>query len=253
MLFIFRKLRRSFFLPGKVRTYVAYAIGEIFLIVVGIMIALQLGEWSQNRQNAKEELRILQDLANEIQFNRFLQKEGSKRMETVHTAAEHLLLWINHPEDRPEEEKIALEVHKLTWNWMSRRSSSMYETLNSSGDFDLISSHELRKRLFELKTNQEILFEFEVLQFNFVDSQLRPFLNRSVDRTAIRSVYVSSDLQTSYHPSPFTTSYEDLLLNREFANILTDLIYMTKRVTEAYGRIEIDLNNSKHSFRTSMN
>ncbi|MDA0350187.1 MAG: hypothetical protein O3C43_17780 [Verrucomicrobia bacterium] len=53
MLFIFRKLRRSFFLPGKVRTYVAYAIGEIALIVIGILIALQIGEWNQARADEK--------------------------------------------------------------------------------------------------------------------------------------------------------------------------------------------------------
>jgi hypothetical protein len=43
MLFIFRKIRRSFFLPGKVRTYLAYALGEIALIMVGILLALQIG------------------------------------------------------------------------------------------------------------------------------------------------------------------------------------------------------------------
>lgn len=38
MLFILRKLRRSFFLPRKVRTYVAYAVGEVALLVVSIMM-----------------------------------------------------------------------------------------------------------------------------------------------------------------------------------------------------------------------
>jgi hypothetical protein len=51
MLLIFRKLRRSFFplrdssaghvLPGKVRTYLAYALGEIVLIMAGILLALK--------------------------------------------------------------------------------------------------------------------------------------------------------------------------------------------------------------------
>jgi hypothetical protein len=45
MLFIFRKLRRSFFLPGKVRTYVAYAVGEISLIMVGILLAFSVDAW----------------------------------------------------------------------------------------------------------------------------------------------------------------------------------------------------------------
>ena len=51
MLFIFRKLRRSFFLPGKVRTYLAYAVGEIALIMIGILLALQISEWNQTMKD----------------------------------------------------------------------------------------------------------------------------------------------------------------------------------------------------------
>jgi hypothetical protein len=66
MLFIFRKLRKSFFLPGKVRTYVAYAIGEIALIMVGILLALQVSEWNQERRDAVEETEILNGLKREF-------------------------------------------------------------------------------------------------------------------------------------------------------------------------------------------
>ena len=62
MLFIFRKLRKSFFLPGKVRTYVAYAVGEIALIVVGIMIAVQIGEWNQSWADTRLEQRYIKQL-----------------------------------------------------------------------------------------------------------------------------------------------------------------------------------------------
>ncbi len=55
MLFIFRKLRRSFFLPGKVKTYVAYAVGEIALIVVGILLAMQVSGWREERQLRERE------------------------------------------------------------------------------------------------------------------------------------------------------------------------------------------------------
>ena len=69
MLFIFRQLRRSFFQPGKLRTYVAYAIGEILLIVVGILIAVQIGEWNQSRHDFAEETSILQKLKSEFEQN----------------------------------------------------------------------------------------------------------------------------------------------------------------------------------------
>ena len=70
MLFIFRKLRRSSFKPGKVRTYVAYAIGEITLIIVGIFLALQLNNWKEGRRNKALEQnyigRIISDLQQDL-------------------------------------------------------------------------------------------------------------------------------------------------------------------------------------------
>ena len=80
MLFIFRKLRRSFFplrqegsaghvLPGKVRTYMAYAIGEIVLIMAGILLALQVSEWNQGRRDRAEETKILLRLKEEFEEN----------------------------------------------------------------------------------------------------------------------------------------------------------------------------------------
>ena len=112
MLFIFRKLRRSFFLPGKVRTYLAYAVGEIVLIVVGILLAVQISESNQARKDREEEQRILQDLTEELQFYRFLHEYGSKYMGEVAAAAERLLFAISHPADKPSQEQIALDVNK---------------------------------------------------------------------------------------------------------------------------------------------
>ena len=69
MLFIFRKLRRSFFLPGKVRTYLAYAIGEILLIVVGILIAVQIGDWKDARKLDRQWLELIENLKVDFQTN----------------------------------------------------------------------------------------------------------------------------------------------------------------------------------------
>ena len=69
MLFIFKKLRRSFFKPGKVRTYVDYAFGEIVLIMAGILLALQVSEWNQGRKDGAEETKILLGLKEEFEEN----------------------------------------------------------------------------------------------------------------------------------------------------------------------------------------
>ena len=69
MLFIFRQLRRSFFLPGKLRTYLAYAIGEILLIVIGILIAVQIGDWQDARKLDRQRLELIENLKVDFQTN----------------------------------------------------------------------------------------------------------------------------------------------------------------------------------------
>jgi len=54
MIKFFRNLRKTFLLEGKSRNYLKYAIGEILLVVVGILIALQVNNWNENRKIQKE-------------------------------------------------------------------------------------------------------------------------------------------------------------------------------------------------------
>jgi len=58
------------------------------LVVIGILLALQIDTWNQERINAREERRIFQDLMEELKYNDFLVENGMKNMAEVITAAE---------------------------------------------------------------------------------------------------------------------------------------------------------------------
>ena len=53
----FRAIRQKLFHEGKLLRYLTYAIGEILLIIIGIMLALQLNNWNEDRK-AQEEIQI---------------------------------------------------------------------------------------------------------------------------------------------------------------------------------------------------
>lgn len=55
MLRFFRLLRRKFLEEGHVHKYFWYALGEILLVMIGILLALQVNQWNENANNAKEE------------------------------------------------------------------------------------------------------------------------------------------------------------------------------------------------------
>ena len=49
MIKLFRKIRQGLLTENKFGKYVLYAIGEIVLVVIGILIALQVNNWNENR------------------------------------------------------------------------------------------------------------------------------------------------------------------------------------------------------------
>lgn len=50
MIRVFRKIKKKLLVEGKTRTYLKYAVGEMLLVVVGILIALQINNWNEERK-----------------------------------------------------------------------------------------------------------------------------------------------------------------------------------------------------------
>lgn len=69
MLKFFRKIRQNLLSEGKTGNYLKYAIGEIVLVVIGILIALQINNWNTNKTLSHEELKILTSLTEEFSQN----------------------------------------------------------------------------------------------------------------------------------------------------------------------------------------
>jgi hypothetical protein len=97
------------------------------------------------------------------------------------------------------------------------------------------------RQLSPLNYNQEFLLIFEKIQLDFVNHQLRPLLNKMTDRTALRTSGGGRDINIKSIPTHFKKGYPTLLLKREFANTLTDLIFLTERVTQTYKRLDKDM------------
>ncbi|WP_339755068.1 hypothetical protein [uncultured Winogradskyella sp.] len=70
MIKLFRKIRQDLITENKFSKYILYAIGEIILVVIGILIALQINVWNQNRLAVNEEQAILKNMHTEFLQNR---------------------------------------------------------------------------------------------------------------------------------------------------------------------------------------
>jgi hypothetical protein len=76
MLTLLRKIRRSLIKSGSTKSYLFYAIGEIALVVIGILIALQINTWNEERKMAKAEAYALSEIVRNL-------KEDSEQINVV--------------------------------------------------------------------------------------------------------------------------------------------------------------------------
>jgi hypothetical protein len=76
MIKFFRKIRQNLLMDNKTKKYFKYALGEIVLVVIGILIALSINNWNEERKNKIKESVYLEgiksDLARDIKYIQFL-------------------------------------------------------------------------------------------------------------------------------------------------------------------------------------
>lgn len=134
---------------NKVRTYILYAIGEILLVVIGILIALQVNNWNEDRKDARLEQtyysNLIRDLNNQLieidtqyQGERFVKESLSRIRQTV--------------DDRFSDADLTSFSGDLTRTTINRTLNlfdATFQDLKSTGNLNLISDDELKTSLLD--------------------------------------------------------------------------------------------------------
>jgi len=66
MIKFFRKIRQNLIMENKTSKYFKYAIGEIILVVIGILIALQINNWNENKKANITEVYVLKEVLSNL-------------------------------------------------------------------------------------------------------------------------------------------------------------------------------------------
>jgi hypothetical protein len=69
MIKFFRKIRQNLLMENKTGKYLKYAVGEIILVVIGILIALNINNWNESNKSRASEKLLLTNLKEEFNFN----------------------------------------------------------------------------------------------------------------------------------------------------------------------------------------
>lgn len=149
MIAFFRKIRESLLRENKFSRYLLYAIGEIILVVIGILIALQINNWNEGRKSANQENLYLKRLLSEnredmrtFSNNIAELKKGIETVKTLSTA-------LNHSDTADEQLVLAardfFQYGSIYPAFSS--STSTFDDLSSTGNLIVIRNTELRDQL----------------------------------------------------------------------------------------------------------
>ena len=70
MIKFFRHIRQNLLFKGRIGRYLKYAIGEIFLVMIGILLALQVSNWNQDRKDRISERKLLDNIHRDFVQNK---------------------------------------------------------------------------------------------------------------------------------------------------------------------------------------
>ncbi|MBU2922917.1 hypothetical protein KO504_16325 [Winogradskyella psychrotolerans] len=155
MIKFFRKLRQNMIREHRASKYLLYAIGEIILVVIGILIALQINNWNQELANKKEEQTIIKNLNLEFKKNIISVQEYIKHHKTILSDTRVLIDLVGEPEEVLNKFNLDSLLAQSINYWSYKPSQSVVLDVISSGKLNLISSDSLRLQFFEWSSNLE--------------------------------------------------------------------------------------------------
>ncbi|MGB5237466.1 MAG: DUF6090 family protein [Flavobacteriaceae bacterium] len=151
MLQFFRKIRKRLLGENKFSRYLLYALGEILLVVIGILIALQINNWNENNKNQTLEINYLRGLISDLDYDIAAYSLGIGEIEDHRKSADALLLCYKDQRTLPEQELIE---HMTNVGLISRidHRNTVMDDMKSAGRLNLIGSDSIRQEIIAYYT-----------------------------------------------------------------------------------------------------
>ena len=221
MITFFRKIRKKFISNSSLGKYVFYATGEILLVMIGILLALQVNEWRDGIISKKEEIRSISLLIEEIENDHesmllyrdqlIIQDESLKKF--LHS------IKLNEGIDSLKQNAFQATNVRL---W--RPSYPYYEGLKQSGSLKIISDPDIRN--FVIDYYENLIFYLNDLRELYQNSVLEstnklrryvgnePGLDGNWTLTSYKNLELLKDDVETLHTLGESGNYREFLARR---------------------------------------
>ena len=231
----FHKIRQRLLSENKFSKYLIYAIGEIILVVIGILIALSINNWNDEKKSLQRQRDLLTQMKNNLEDNIVQFKRVEKSYENKR---ESIKIVITHMQNK---EKLQDSISDYFWSPFRsgppNLTMSAYETFKSNG-LDIIKSDSIREK---------IINHYEVIYGGY-NKTIEQGLNTW--ESVMIAPYYSQNFSIINDKFVTPNNYEFLFSDQQFNNILTSrrnffrsIISHLKWMQELTRNLIIDLEN----------
>ncbi len=182
-----RKIRQRLLTDNKFTKYLIYVIGEIVLIVIGILIALSIDNWNSGQISRQTEVAILREMNNNLNAD-LLDIRVNIELNKISLRANNLVL---ESLSNPESQLDSLNYHyaNLSLTTILDVNNSSYENLKSFG-FHIIKNDNLRINITDLyATSYVFLSKMENVIYSIQSDKVIPLVIKNI---VTESMYASA-------------------------------------------------------------
>jgi len=222
MIKFFRRIRKNLLTENKFSKYLLYAIGEIILVVIGILIALQINNWNESTKQSHIEQDYLIALREEFNHNRLaIEKVMEINTSNLENAVKISDLMGPGSPEITEKQFSILAMNATNWEVQYRPNQAVLDEIISSGKLAIFRNKDLK---FALSSSNGILTKvrFQEEEHSVVRMQIIATMN--AEGNAKRMITDALKETFGIKESKFELGNLQLLQSQELENELVDFI-----------------------------
>ena len=200
MIKFFRQIRQRLLTEGKTGKYFKYAIGEIILVVIGILIALSINNWNQNIKNNKAEKYYLEQMKNDLVADSLFLSNVSLNLNERLPVIQNFLDELHKDNNKKSFNDAFKQYININWEVLFFVSNNAtYKEMESGSKLGIINDKELRKNIIDLYNHLEITKNIFSINYEFmrpVDIELiygKGLAKYQKNQNVLFSSYISVD------------------------------------------------------------
>ena len=234
MIKFFRKIRQDLLRDNKTGDYLKYAVGEIVLVVIGILIALSINNWNESRKNDLKQALLVKNIIEDL------------RLDFIHInkSLEQVSNQMNLIDDL--NSKIFDEKKKINYDSIGLiRFSSDFRPISQRNHSESVSTLEddfIRELIQDYFLKEDQVTDIFIEYVDIVHNKIRPYLS-NVGMHNLRSLY-NQDSSNKKLEVPLNP----IILEEQLVKVaFHQLLYERKLKTNSFEKLlnEIKINNQE--------